>query len=253
MSAFNDMDPAVSSENRPIREGGRLMRRRIMTVSSSRTEYPWDYRVEYVQSPGTAYFLLNKELPTPPVPPDGRDELWHVKLEIPGTVNYDRKIFGRVLQFSLDIYRYCWRYSAFGTGWPAVDSLRVEKNRIMVYEVDNSQIRLMSPDGTATLYSASNDLLGGDPRIRVPGLDFAVGSSVGYDERHFWAQSDGVQTHNIYSFWRKIEGEYEFNLIPCVVNGEAGFLDTVSGKFMKSISSVPFTAGPRVADDGSAL
>lgn len=226
------------------------MRRRIMAASSPHAEYKWDYRVEYVQSPGTAYFLLNKELPNTLTLPDGRDELWHVKLEVLGTVNYDRKFFGRVIQFELGIYRYCWRYSAFGSGWLTADSLHVNENRTMVYEADNSQLRLMSPDGNSTLYSKQNKLFDATQR---PGCDFAVGSCVGYDERHFWAQSDGIQTHNIYSFWRKIEGEYEFNLIPCVVNGEVGFLDTVSGKFMKSISNVPFTAGPRVADDGSAL
>lgn len=230
------------------------MRRRMIS-SARKPGYQWDYRIEYVQSPGTAYFLLNEQLPGVPVPPDGRDELWSVKIGCVGTsFNTDRKFFGRVLMFSVATYYGKWRVGAYGpSGWPAVN-VYVSANNPIVHELDNSQMRILSGDGGTVLWSLDQDILGNpDPRIYEENHDIAVGSCVGYDEKHFWAQSDGKQTHDIYWFYRKIGGEFEFNLIPCVMGGEVGFYETVSGKFLSSTSGIPFTAGPRVADDGTML
>lgn len=225
------------------------MRRRIIS-NAARGGFPWDYRVAYVQSPGTAYFLLNVALPGVPVLSDGREEVWRAKLECVGTNTSDRKFFGRILLFGMATINGFWRPSARFAPWLDAKGYPISNNNPIVFECDNSHMRLYSSDGTL-FYSVANDFVGGG--VLEPDLDIAVGSCVSYDERHFWSLSDGKQTHNIYSFSRSIGGAKEFDLVPCVMGGVAGFLDLVGGKFLSSVSNVPFTAGPRVADDGTPL
>jgi len=226
------------------------MRRRIVS-NAARGGFPWDYRVAYVQSPGTAYFLLNEALPGVPVLSDGREEVWRAKLECVGTNTLDRKFFGRLLLFGMATINGLWRPSVRGAPWDSVKYRPISSNNPIVFECDNSHMRIYSSDGTL-FYELENDFTG-NADLMVPDQDIAVGSCVGYDERHFWTLYDGRQTHNVYSFSRTIGGEKEFDLVPCVMGGVAGFLDLVSGKFLASVSSVPFTAGPRVADDGTPL